>query len=133
MVQHLDLYLTIRPPSDTDHLFVTAQGQPLTSAPIYYRCRQWKDICHVHVTPHRLRHTFATRLINQGVPLESIRRLLGHKTLYMTQRYARLHDSTLRLHFEQATAHIEGVLISDWPTQNDSYVIKTAEHMVNSM
>ncbi|MBE2240035.1 MAG: site-specific integrase [Caldilineaceae bacterium] len=42
------------------------------------------------VTPHQLRHTFATQLINQDLPIDSVRKLLGHQTLNMTQHYARL-------------------------------------------
>lgn len=129
LVQHLQLYLAWRPQTETDHLFVTAQGQPLAPGAIQYRCRKWGAACDIQLSPHRLRHTFATRLINQGVPLESIRRLLGHRTLHMTQRYARLYDSTIRRHFEDATAYIEGIPISDWPHHVDT---KT-EHLINSM
>ena len=52
------------------------------------------------VTPHRLRHTLATRLISQGMSLEMLRKLLGHKTLRMTQRYAHLHDYTVQGQFQ---------------------------------
>lgn len=133
LLQHLQLYLTWRPPSESDHLFVTSQAMPLTRGAIQYRCGKWGLSCGLRLSPHRLRHTFATRLINHGVSLESIRRLLGHRTLNMTQRYARLHDSTIHQQFADATAHIEGILISDWPHQDNSYVNKNDEHSVNSM
>ncbi|MCL6566384.1 MAG: tyrosine-type recombinase/integrase [Acidobacteriia bacterium] len=45
---------------------------------------------------HDLRHTFATRLREKGVPLEDIADLLGHKGLAMTRRYA--HTNLERLH-----------------------------------
>jgi site-specific recombinase XerD len=133
LLQHLQHYLAWRPQTATDHLFVTIQGQPLSSSAIYYRCRKWGAACGVHFSPHRLRHTFATRLLNHGVPLTSICRLLGHRTLYMTQRYARLYDSTVRQHFEDATAYIEGISISNWPQPDDHYVNTDAEHSTNSM
>ncbi len=105
----------------------------MTPAAIQYRCRHWGLACGLQLSPHRLRHTFATRLINHGVSLESIRRLLGHRTLYMTQRYACLHDSTIRKHFEEATAHIEGILIYDWPHHDNPYVDSNSVSSVNSM
>lgn len=131
--QHLHHYLAQRPASDSDHLFVNQHSQPMSPGSVRYRCRQWGQACNVQVSPHRLRHTFATRLVNQGVSLESIRRLLGHRTLRMTQHYARLHDSTVRRHFEEATTHIEGILIQDWPQQEKYYVNVTNEPLANSM
>jgi len=47
--------------------------------------------------------------------MESVRKLLGHKTLNMTQHYARLYDATVKQQFESAMAAFEGVLIHDWP------------------
>ncbi|WP_410626204.1 tyrosine-type recombinase/integrase [Amycolatopsis sp. cmx-8-4] len=71
---------------------------------------QWLADCDVrdehgrpaHVTPHQWRHTFATRLINLDVPQEVVRQLLDHSSHAMTGHYARLHDTTVRRHWEQA-------------------------------
>ena len=52
------------------------------------------EIKHVH--PHMLRHTFATRLRDRGVPLDRIMELLGHKTMAMTLRYAKARPEQLR-------------------------------------
>ncbi len=43
-----------------------------------------------HVTPHKLRHSFATRLISEGVRTESVQRLLGHESITTTQIYAQV-------------------------------------------
>jgi ferredoxin len=56
----------------------------------------------VHVTPHQWRHTLGTTLINKDVPQEVVRRILDHESPQMTAHYARLHDSTVRRHWEQA-------------------------------
>ena len=57
-----------------------------------------------HVTLHMLRHTFATRLRERGVPLDRIKELLGHRTMAMTLRYAKASPSQLR----EAIAALEG-------------------------
>jgi len=56
----------------------------------------------VSLTPHQWRHTFGTRLVNRDVPLEVVRVLLDHESLEMSSHYARLHDKTVRRHWEQA-------------------------------
>ncbi len=56
----------------------------------------------VHFTPHQWRHTLGTALINKDVPQEVVRRILDHESPQMTAHYARLHDTTVRRHWEQA-------------------------------
>lgn len=56
----------------------------------------------VHVKPHQWRHTLGTRLINRDVPQEVVRKILDHDSPEMTAHYARLHDTTVREHWERA-------------------------------
>jgi site-specific recombinase XerD len=56
----------------------------------------------VRMTPHQWRHTLGTRLINRDVPQEVVRRILDHDSPQMTAHYARLHDTTVRRHWEAA-------------------------------
>lgn len=56
----------------------------------------------VHLTPHQWRHTLGTRLINRDVPQEVVRRILDHDSSQMTAHYARLHDDTVRRHWDAA-------------------------------
>lgn len=56
----------------------------------------------VHLTPHQWRHTLGTRLINRDVPQEVVRKILDHDSHEMTAHYARLHDTTVRRHWEKA-------------------------------
>lgn len=49
-----------------------------------------------HVHPHMLRHTFATRLRDKGVPLDRIKELLGHKSMQMVLRYAKMRPEQLK-------------------------------------
>ena len=52
--------------------------------------------------PPQWRHTLGTRMINRDVPQEVVRRILDHDSSQMTGHYARLHDTTVRRHWEQA-------------------------------
>ncbi len=54
------------------------------------------------VTPHQLRHTYATALANGGMSLQALMALLGHVTPEMTIRYATLASPTLRSAYDQA-------------------------------
>lgn len=55
-----------------------------------------------HVTPHQLRHTYATALVNAGVSLQALMALLGHASAEMSLRYGRLFDATVRTEYERA-------------------------------
>lgn len=55
-----------------------------------------------HVTPHQLRHTFATAMVNAGVSLQALMALLGHVSAEMSLRYGRMFDTTVRAEYERA-------------------------------
>ena len=55
-----------------------------------------KDLELKTLSPHKLRHTYATMLINNGADMNSVRLLLGHSTLYMTQRYIQMTNNKLK-------------------------------------
>jgi integrase len=64
--------------------------------------------CHTaglgRITPHQLRHTWATALINAGCSLQALMHLLGHSSAAMSLRYAKLFDATVRADYEHALA-----------------------------
>ena len=64
-------------------------------------------LTHKGYTLHCLRHTYASELLNAGMPLQCLQELLGHHSIEMTRRYARLTDSTRRQSYYQAMAIIE--------------------------
>jgi len=71
----------------------------------------------LHVTPHTLRHTYGTSLINGGIGLPALMALLGHVTPEMTLRYAKLASPTVRAAYETAMAKVRvGRLLPISPT-----------------
>jgi len=69
--------------------------------PIRYRtaAQAWTHYCQqaaVKATIHQLRHSFATELVNEGVRLEVVRKLLGHRNMQTTLRYAEVNDKTVK-------------------------------------
>jgi site-specific recombinase XerD len=108
----LKRYLRAQGWLDRDGESITAKGllfRPMESKqrsgkagePLHYTTVQarWKKYCRaakVEATIHQLRHSYATRLINEGKPLEVVQKLLGHRNPQTTQRYAAVSDGTVR-------------------------------------
>jgi site-specific recombinase XerD len=59
------------------------------------------------ITPHQLRHTFATALVNGGITVQALMRLLGHVTAEMSLRYGHLFDATVRQQYQDALAQVK--------------------------
>lgn len=82
----------------TNVLFLNARGKPLTTRGIQYIIENIvkKTTLTVHVHPHKLRHTFATHLLNEGADLRVVQELLGHENLSATQIYTHVTKDHLR-------------------------------------
>jgi site-specific recombinase XerD len=77
------------------------------------------------LTAHRLRHTLATRLLNAGMAITRIQKLLGHEHVSTTMIYARVHDATVEADYHQTMSKIElqqpplsntPIPVDGWPT-----------------
>jgi site-specific recombinase XerD len=124
-------YLVVREPAATTHVLIK-RGAAVGRSLIVERLRQFGQQAHIEpLYPHRLRHTLATLLVNQGMPITSLQKFLGHKDINKTLIYARVYDHTVRQQFAAAMADIEGIAIADWPTQtehlNPSLVIMASD------
>ena len=101
----LRAYLPVRGEADTDHLLIHRQ-QAIGGTLIWNRLNRYGQEAQVEVSPHRLRHTLATRLLNECMPITSIQHLLGHKQLQTTLVYARIHNETVRRDYERARTRL---------------------------
>lgn len=111
----LQAYLTVREPAPSNHLLVY-KNKLVKGHLIPCRLKPWGLKAGIQpMTPHRLRHTLATMLINQGMPIVSLQKFLGHQDINKTMIYARVHDNTVKEQFTTAMNQIERIPVANWP------------------
>jgi integrase/recombinase XerD len=115
LVTILQAYLLVREPAATDHLLIY-KGAAVKDHLIPDRLQRFGSLAQIApLTPHRLRHTLATFLLNQGMPITSLQKFLGHQDINKTLIYARVYDETVRRQFATAMSHIQAIAVADWP------------------
>ena len=85
-------------------LFVNTNGQRLTRQGFWKIIKYYKEQAHItkDITPHVLRHSFATHLLQNGADLKSIQLMLGHSDISSTQVYMQFQDESLQNIYKKA-------------------------------
>jgi site-specific recombinase XerD len=107
-IQAIQEYLAVRGPEEAlpKNLFIFRHA-PLSRSYCYERLQHYGERCGVLLTPHQLRFSCATLLINAGAPAVSVQAILGHKWIDTTLGYARLYDGTLAADYYRAMNEVE--------------------------
>ena len=84
-------------------VFVNSRGTPLSSRSVRRILDKYVDMCALqkHVSPHTIRHTFATHLLDHGADLRAVQELLGHVSLSTTQIYTHVTAERLTAVYEK--------------------------------
>lgn len=79
-----------------NNLFLTESGKPVSRQYVYRIIRKQGELINKKVTPHTIRHSFATHLLERGADLRVVQELLGHTSIVTTQLYTHISKNTLR-------------------------------------
>lgn len=102
----IEAYLPFRGPVEDGHLFVY-RHRPLTITYCAMRLKTYGRRCGITITPHQLRHSCATMLLNAGAPILTVQAILGHQQIDTTLTYARLYNGTVATDYYRAMADVE--------------------------
>lgn len=103
-IKQIKLYLEVRAQQDNikdgeeNYLFLNRRGHRLTRVMIFYIVRQLCELAGIRktISPHTLRHSFATHLLEGGANLRAIQQMLGHESIVTTEIYIHLDRTYLR-------------------------------------
>ncbi len=104
----LDRYLEVRDrfvgdkSSHGEYLFLNYRGEPLTVRSVDRIVKKYCSRLGKRVTPHMLRHSFATHMLENGADILAIKEMLGHSSLATTQKYTHVTTEQLKAVYDKA-------------------------------
>lgn len=104
LIKELQTYIASKPNNAAENIFVTPKGKPLNPRTIYGFVKEHLSLVTTiqKKSPHVLRHSFATHLMNNGAEINAVKELLGHSSLAATQVYTHNTIEKLKAAYKQA-------------------------------
>ena len=127
LVVLIEQYRTAHVPAEHPLLLPRENGRALdrhTVTRFINKAGSAAGLAHIH--PHQLRHTLATQAINRGMSLEAIAAMLGHRSMDMTLRYAKIANRTVADEYFAVTDHVDALYAKTEPLPADAIGPKMA-------
>lgn len=101
-IEAIDYYLANFRKTENEYLFLSLKGKKMSRVDVYLRIKIYAKAAGIEkkVTPHTLRHCFATHLLENGADIRLIQEMLGHEDISTTDKYTHVSQNHLKKAFE---------------------------------
>lgn len=98
---------TVQSKNNTNFVFISQKGNPLSVRGVQYILKHYAQskLGTQNISPHSLRHSFATTMVTKGADIRIVQEMLGHENISTTQKYTHVTPQRLRALYHQAHPH----------------------------